>query len=90
MNGRKTNGQFAKGNKFGTGRKISELRKAFLDAVTEDAMKDFALALIERVKTGDVKAAELVLPYLIGKPMEPEDLQKEIKRENGEFTGFRI
>ena len=32
-----------------------------------------------RIHGGDVKAAELVLPYLIGKPMEPEDLQKEIR-----------
>ena len=72
--GRKSNGQFAKGNKCGTGnpyaRRVARLRSALLDAVGENGLADIVQGMVTAAKGGDVAAAKLLLSYLLGKPVE--------------------
>lgn len=72
--GRKSNGQFAKGNKCGTGnpyaRRVARLRSAMLDAVGENGLTDIVQGMVTAAKDGDVAAAKLLLSYLLGKPVE--------------------
>lgn len=63
-------GRFTKGNTEGTGRKVSALKRALEEAVTEDDIKDIANALKEQAKAGDIKAAELLFNRLFGKPAQ--------------------
>ena len=66
-NGRKSNGQFAKGNPGGPGnpfaRRIARLRATLLDAVGEDGLSEIVQELVSAAKGGDVQAAKLVLSY---------------------------
>jgi len=72
--GRKSNGQFAEGNKCGTGnpyaRRVARLRSALLDAVGENGLTDIVQGMVTAAKGGDVGAAKLLLSYLLGKPVE--------------------
>ncbi len=72
--GRKSNGQFAKGNPGGPGnpyaRRVARLRSALLDAVGENGLADIVQGMITAAKGGDVAAAKLLLSYLLGKPVE--------------------
>ncbi len=72
--GRKSNGQFAKGNPGGPGnpyaRRVARLRAALLDAVGENGLADIVQGMITAAKGGDVAAAKLLLSYLLGKPVE--------------------
>jgi len=72
--GRKSNGQFAEGNKCGTGnpyaRRVARLRSALLDAVGDDGLTDIVQGMVTAAKGGDVAAAKLLLSYLLGKPVE--------------------
>ena len=72
--GRKSNGQFAEGNKCGTGnpyaRRVARLRATLLDAVGENGLADIVQGMITAAKGGDVAAAKLLLSYLLGKPVE--------------------
>ena len=72
--GRKSNGQFAEGNKCGTGnpyaRRVARLRSALLDAVGENGLADIVQGMVTAAKGGDVAAAKLLLSYLLGKPVE--------------------
>ncbi len=72
--GRKSNGQFAKGNPGGPGnpyaRRVARLRATLLDAVGENGLADIVQGMITAAKGGDVAAAKLLLSYLLGKPVE--------------------
>jgi hypothetical protein len=72
MNGRTTDGRFAKGNAGGPGnpfaRRTAELRQVFVDAVTREDLVAIAQALAQRAREGDVAAAKVVLAYVLGKP----------------------
>ena len=72
--GRKSNGQFAEGNKCGTGnpyaRRVARLRSALLEAVGENGLADIVQGMVTAAKGGDVAAAKLLLSYLLGKPVE--------------------
>ena len=72
--GRKSNGQFAEGNKCGTGnpyaRRVARLRSTLLDAVGENGLADIVQGMVTAAKGGDVAAAKLLLSYLLGKPVE--------------------
>ena len=63
---REENGQFRKGNRGGPGnpfaRQVAQLRKAALEAVSADDVRDIINALKEKAKSGDV-AAKLLLSY---------------------------
>jgi hypothetical protein len=73
-NGRNSNGQFAKGNKLGTGnpyaRRVARLRSTLLDSVGENGLADIVQGMVAAAKGGDVAAAKLLLSYLLGKPVE--------------------
>src|SRR3954464_6081965 len=75
--GRDVHGRFIKGNPGGPGnpfaRKVAALRKALLDAVSEQDMKDMAEILKQQARQGDVAAIKLLLQYCVGKPDSPRD-----------------
>ena len=75
--GRTANGRFAKGNRCGTGnpfaRQVAGLRKALLNAVTEEDMQRLARKLLEQALEGSTAAAKLLLTYVLGKPTEMPD-----------------
>jgi hypothetical protein len=68
------NGRFVRGNAGGPGnpfgRQVAELRRALLDAVTSDKLRQLVDALLERAIAGDNAAARLVLQYALGKPAQ--------------------
>ena len=76
-NGRDAKGRFAPGNQGGPGnpfgRRVGELRKAMLAAVSDDDIQAIMRAMIERAKEGHVQAAKLVLSYSIGMPTDTVD-----------------
>lgn len=76
--GRNSQGRFEKGNSFGTGRKVSELRKSFVDAITPEDVQAIVQAVIQKAKDGDIKAVQIILPYTIGAPLKQDELRKEI------------
>ena len=90
-NGRKSNGQFAKGNPGGPGnpfaRRTARLRATLLDAVGEDGLSEIIQELVSAAKGGDVQAAKLVLSYTLGKPVDaihPDSLdvhEQELQRQ---------
>src|SRR5258708_533348 len=69
---RETNGRFASGNKGGPGnpfaRQVAALRHALVSAFTPDDLKEFARALGEKARKGDVAATKLIFQYTLGKP----------------------
>src|SRR5262245_13748564 len=75
--GRDEKGRFGKGNSGGPGnpfmRQTARLRRAALDAVSGEDMRDVINALKEKAKTGDVQAARLLLSYTVGKPAGASD-----------------
>ena len=93
--GRKSNGQFAEGNKCGTGnpyaRRVARLRSALLDAVGEKGLADIVQGMVTAAKGGDVAAAKLLLSYLLGKPaesVEPDYVEIHEKQLRSTERGF--
>ena len=84
-NGRNGSGQFATGNKHGKGNplfgKVSTLRSAALKSVTPATVKGLIKSLIDQATAGDIAAAKLILPYLIGQPATAKELEAEIDSE---------
>ena len=84
-NGRNGSGQFTTGNQHGKGNplfgKVATLRAEALKSVTPATVKGLIKALIERAKAGDIAAAKLILPYLIGQPATAKELETEIESE---------
>ena len=60
-NGRKANGQFAKGNPGGPGnpyaRHVAHLRASLIEAVGDDGLADIVQGMVTAAKGGDVAAA---------------------------------
>jgi hypothetical protein len=75
--GRDVYGRFKTGNPGGPGnpfaRKCAALRKALLDAVTEDDIMDMTRVLVLLGKTGDKEAIKLLWQYAVGKPLPAKD-----------------
>src|SRR5262245_47028502 len=75
--GRDVNGRFRPANKGGPGnpfaRKVAALRKALLDSVSEQDLKDMVLLLKLKALRGDVPAIRLLLQYCVGKPEPVKD-----------------
>jgi hypothetical protein len=59
-------GRFVAGNPLG--RRVAEMRQILIDALTDDAVRKIADALVERAQEGSVSAAKLLLSYALGKP----------------------
>jgi hypothetical protein len=70
--GRDGRGRFAPGNAGGPGnpfgKKTAALRKAFLDALSPERIRDLADRLYGQAVAGDLAAAKLVLAYAVGRP----------------------
>jgi hypothetical protein len=68
-NGHDANGRFTKGNRCASGnpfaRRMARLRSLFLDAVSDDDLRDVARKLVEQAKGGDTAAAKVLLAYVI-------------------------
>ena len=84
-NGRNGSGQFATGNKHGKGNplfgKVATLRLAVLKSVTPATVKGLVKSLIDQAMAGDIAAAKLILPYLIGQPATAKELETEADSE---------
>jgi hypothetical protein len=84
-NGRNGSGQFATGNKHGKGNplfgKVATLRSAALKSVTPATVKGLIKSLIDQAMAGDITAAKLILPYLIGQPATAKELEAEADSE---------
>ena len=70
-NRRSSNGRFTVGNAGGPGNphaaQVGGLRRALLDAVTPDDVRDIAAKLVTLAKGGDLNAMRLVLDRTVGK-----------------------
>ena len=78
--GRDEAGRFSKNNKGGPGnpfaRQVAALRKAMLEGVTDEDMKEIMAKAVERAKQGDAQARKFVASYTIGKPATPPEPDK--------------
>jgi hypothetical protein len=85
-NGRDGRGRFTNGNAGGPGnpyaRRVGKLRSALLDAVDEDDIRDIAESLVARAKDGDTQAARELLNRLLGRPTEPDLLERMERLES--------
>jgi hypothetical protein len=72
--GRNRNGTFKKGNAGGPGnpfgRRLAELRRIVLSAVTEEQMRRATEILIEKALGGELAALKMLFQYTLGKPHE--------------------
>ena len=77
-NGRQPNGRFAKGCAGGPGnpamKRMYELRKAIVDAATDDEVRQVAAKLRDLALDGDTAAAKLWLSYVAGQPAQTVEL----------------
>lgn len=84
-NGRNGLGQFTTGNRHGKGNplfgKVATLRSAVLKSVTPATVKGLVKSLIDQAMAGDIAAAKLILPYLIGQPATAKELEPEADTE---------
>src|SRR5882724_11223383 len=75
--GKDVQGRFRPGNKGGPGnpfaRKCAALRKALLDSVSEQDLKDVVVMLKLKAQRGDLAAMKLLLQYCVGKPEPAKD-----------------
>jgi hypothetical protein len=91
-NGRTANGQFAEGNKCGTGnpyaRRVAQLRSKMLEAVGAH-LDEIVGSMITLARDGDVQATKLILAYSLGKPQEPihPDLLDAHEKDVQKLTG---
>ena len=76
-NGSDARGRFAPGNPGGPGnpfaRRVAELRKVLLQAVSEEDLRVVAEQLVVKAKMGDLAATKLLFQYVLGKPAATVD-----------------
>jgi hypothetical protein len=72
--GRDARGRFVSGHKGGPGnpfaRRCAAIRRAFLEAISEEDIQAIVRTLIEKAKAGDLVAAKLILLWAIGRPAD--------------------
>ncbi len=73
--GHDSRGRFKAGNKCSRGRKVTELRRALLDAVSTEDIKAIVAAVVEKAKQGDLQAISLLLDRCIGKAMSAQEFE---------------
>jgi hypothetical protein len=75
--GRDAKGRFAPGNQVARGnpfaRRMARLRSRALAAVSGPDLEAIVRQLVAAAKAGDVAAAKVLLPYLLGRPPEAVD-----------------
>jgi len=73
-------GRFVVGNSGGPGNplgaRISKLRTALVEAVSEDDMRAIVGALVAKAKKGDTIAARVLFDRVLGKPLESDILAR--------------
>ncbi len=78
--GRDLRGRFLPGNAGGPGSPqagaVARLRSAMLSGVTEDAMRAIIEKLVGLALEGNVAACREVLDRTVGKPIEPDILER--------------
>ncbi len=78
--GRDHNGRFTKGNPGGPGNplggQVARLRAALINAVSEQDMEAIIYKLVEKARSGDTAAAKVVLERCLGRPTEPDILER--------------
>ena len=88
--GRGPGGRFAKGNPGGPGNplggKVSKLRAALVQAVTEEDIRAIASRLVEDAREGDLGATRELLLRTLGRPVEA-DLLERLERLEGLLAG---
>jgi hypothetical protein len=76
-NGRDACGRFLPGNPGGPGnpfaRRVAAFRQAVLSALSEEDLRALARCLLAQALAGDVAAAQLLLVYAVGRPVEAVD-----------------
>ena len=81
--GRDASGRFTKGNPGGPGNplagRLSKLRSALVEAVTEEDIREIAEALVQAAKGGDMAATRELLLRTLGRPVEA-DLVERMER----------
>jgi hypothetical protein len=84
-NGRSSDGRFAKGNGFGLGnpfyRKQAEFRRAALELFTPEDVMSLLRVMLALGRQGDVAAAKVFLEYVVGKPHQAPDPDREEHHE---------
>jgi hypothetical protein len=79
-NGRDQHGRFTKGNPGGPGNplaaKVSRLRSALIEAVTEDDIRQIAEMLVGLARGGDMAATKELLLRTLGRPVEPDLIER--------------
>jgi hypothetical protein len=91
-NGRDDRGRFLPGNPGGPGNplavRVSKLRSALLNAVTEDDMREIVRKLVSLAKDGDTVAARILFDRVLGRPVESdliariEELEEQLGGES--------
>ncbi len=80
LNGRDGRGRFAQGNAGGPGNphagKVAKLRSALLAAITEDDVREIVERLVRLAKEGDLAAIRELFLRTIGRPLEPDILDR--------------
>jgi hypothetical protein len=78
--GRDAKGRFTKGNAGGPGNplggKVARLRSALVEAVTEEDIQAIAARLVTGAREGDLAATRELLLRTLGRPLEPDILQR--------------
>ena len=79
-NGRDKQGRFAVGNKGGPGnpyaRRVAQMRRAMLNAVSDEDLNEIVTNLIEQAKRGDPQAIKILFDRLFGSPTSSPDPDK--------------
>lgn len=92
--GRDVNGRFRPGNPGGPGnpfaRKVASLRKALLDSVSEEDLKEIVEILKTEARRGDKGAIRLIFQYCIGKPAQPQDPDRMDRDEWDRLQKMRV
>jgi len=73
--GHDNKGRFTAGNKCSRGRKVTELRRALLDAVTPEDIQAIVGQIVAKAKQGDLQAISLLLDRVIGKAMTAQEYE---------------
>lgn len=77
---RNEHGRFIKGNRAGKGRpigsRVDALRRALIEAVTADDIREIISAVITQAKNGDLNAAKLVLNQVLGNPAQMDIIER--------------
>src|SRR5262249_28154496 len=75
------------GNPFS--RRVAELKRMFLEAVTDDDLNAVVHEIILKARNGDLAAARLLLQYALGKPaerVEPDRIEIDEHQLRGESS----